>query len=167
MECELCGRKIQGRGIKVRIEGVIMRVCSECAKYGTPVKESRPIRLAVRKVRTRPVKASTRRRPEEEFEIVEDYATRIREAREMLGLTRELLARQIGEKESVIRRIEHGQLVPPIWLAQKLERVLKIKLLVPKESLEEETIEPRRRSFVLTLGDIVVFKERKEGREEA
>jgi len=104
-------------------------------------------------VRTRP----TRRR-EENYEVVEDYAERIREAREEMGLTREILARMVGEKESTIRRIESGKLTPSIDLAKKLERVLKITLLQPVseglEALREEGEE-----YYLTLGDVVEFKD--------
>jgi len=97
---------------------------------------------------------------------VEDYNIRIRKARENLGLTRELLAQELGEKESVIRRIEEGRLVPTIDMARKLERILKIKLLEPAESISYEKYVKRGRNMVLTLGDIVVIKDRKKGTEE-
>ena len=111
-----------------------------------------------------------RRIPELRYEVVEDYPRRIREARERLGFTRELLARLVGEKESVIRRIEEGTLEPTVELARKLEKVLKIKLLVPAsevvEDLELEYESERPELEELTLGDIVEIRERKKKRGE-
>ena len=92
-------------------------------------------------------------------EIVEDYAERIKDAREKMGLTRELLATMVGEKVSTIRRIETGTLEPTVTLAKKLEKVLKIKLV---EVYEEEEISSRKsysEEFEPTLGDLVEFKD--------
>jgi len=92
-------------------------------------------------------------------EIVDDYAEKIREARERIGLTREVLAAMVGEKVSTIRRIESGKLAPTIQLARKLERVLKIKLVEAYEESEEYRYSEGEEEFELTLGDIVEFKE--------
>lgn len=88
-----------------------------------------------------------------------DYAQRVRRAREEMGLTQEVLASYVGEKESVIRRIEMGKLKPTMELARRLEQVLKVKLL---ERVEEPigASQPRGRVEVL-LGDVVVIKERR------
>jgi len=92
------------------------------------------------------------------MEVVEDYARIIKEARERAGLTRDALAAVLGVKVSVIRRIEEGALTPPIDLARKMERVLKIKLV-------EEVIDERlgkggeAGAWEETLGDVAVFKE--------
>ncbi|MCD6094959.1 MAG: TIGR00270 family protein [Thermoprotei archaeon] len=167
MECELCGAKIQGRPIKIRLDGVILNVCNACAKRyskyvirDSAIQRSMPRPRRVVRIRTQP------KLRELEYEIVEDFNVRIRKAREELGLTRELLAQELGEKESVIRRIEEGRLVPTIDMARKLERILKIKLLEPAESVSYEKYVKKRGGPILTLGDIVVIKDRKKGTEE-
>ena len=153
--------------MRIRLDGVILNVCSACAKrYSKYIVRDNMTRSSMprpqRIVRTR-VQPRLR---ELEYEVVEDYNIRIRKARENLGLTRELLAQELGEKESVIRRIEEGRLVPTIDMARKLERILKIKLLEPAESISYEKYVKRGRNMVLTLGDIVVIKDRKKGTEE-
>jgi len=133
-------------------------VCRRCAsrlkapKLEMPAKKSVPAKVLKPK--------RTYREPIVEYEVVEDFAERIKEAREAMGLTRELLARLVGEKESTIRRIESGTLIPNLDLARKLERALKIVLVVesPLYGYEESSKEER---YELTLGDIVKIKKRK------
>ena len=87
---------------------------------------------------------------------MEDYADIVRKAREEMGLTRGVLARMIGEKESTIKRIEDGRLIPSINLARKLEKILKIKLLQP---VGEEEVEFTGEEAYITFGDIVEFRD--------
>ena len=83
---------------------------------------------------------------------MEDYADRVRRARQQLGWSQAVLARKIGEKENTVKRIESGRLMPTIDLARRLEKVLKIKLLEP---VVEEEFSSERANTYLTLGDIV------------
>lgn len=64
------------------------------------------------------------------YAVAEDYADLIRGARENLGMDRTALARVLGIKDSVLRNIEEGKLVPDIALAKKMEKVLGIQLLI-------------------------------------
>ncbi len=108
---------------------------------------------------SRPLRPSGMRvRGVEELEVVDDYAERIRRARERLGWSRKVLAEKVRVSENVIRRIEDGSLVPPIDLARKLEKVLGIKLLEP---VVEEYEYPSRstRYTPLTLGDVAEIRE--------
>jgi len=167
LECELCGKNIAGKATRIKIEGVLLLVCSECAKkYSEFIVRERPQRtrrVILKKSSKRPWST---RNIELDYDIVDDYSDRIREAREMLGLTRELLAREIGEKESVIRRLEAGTLIPTVSMARKLEQVLRIKLLVPRGYEEEVSVSSGRRHMELTLGDIVIIKEKKRERKK-
>ena len=110
-------------------------------------------------------KRSTADRLAERYEVVPDYAERVRRARERLGMSQEELAIRVKEKVNVIKRIEAGTLVPTVDLARRLEKVLGIKLLEPVVDEEEAGgIQPRgggRRSGEpeLTLGDIVEIRE--------
>lgn len=66
-----------------------------------------------------------------ELELVNDFPKQIKRAREKLQLTHEDLGRQIGEKVSLLQKIEIGKMVPDQVLAKKLEHILRIKLLSP------------------------------------
>ncbi|MEN3048474.1 MAG: helix-turn-helix domain-containing protein [Candidatus Caldarchaeales archaeon] len=91
----------------------------------------------------------------ERYELVEDYGEVVRRAREAKFLTREQLAELVGEKASTIRRIENGELRPSMEMARKLEKVLKVKLLV--ESTDEVLEKALRKASkqVPTLGDML------------
>jgi len=99
----------------------------------------------------------------ERYEVVEDYAERVRTARQRLGMSQRELALKVRVSENVIKRIEAGTLVPTIDLARRLERVLGVKLLEPV--VEEEYTSTtsrsrgRREEFYLTLGDIAEIRE--------
>ncbi|MCS7386465.1 MAG: multiprotein bridging factor aMBF1 [archaeon GB-1867-005] len=164
MSCELCGKPLRGRGRKVLIAGAVLTVCGECAKYGSPIMEKpKASRFTYKPTRVKSVKPrAVRRRLVEELEVVEDYAERIRAAREALGWTKEILAERVKEKVSVIRRIESGAMVPPIPLARKLESVLKVKLLVPALAPELHQPTLTSKKFELTLGDIAEIKFRRK-----
>lgn len=91
----------------------------------------------------------------ERYEFVDDLGNVVRRAREARFLTREQLAEMVGEKVSTIRRIENNELKPSFELARKLERVLKVKLLVEAtdDVLERAMSRAQRRG--LTLGDVL------------
>ncbi len=159
--CELCGALIRGSAHRVTVEGVSMMVCGRCYS-----------RLASRRAREQPrpqrppapprrvSRPAPRPKPRKDtlydrYEVVEDYAERIRRARLRLGWSQAALAQRVGEGENVIKRIEAGRLVPPIELARRLEKVLKIRLLEP---VVEEVFPASTRGaedYTLTLGDIV------------
>lgn len=71
--------------------------------------------------------------PGEDLELVEDYGEVVRRARMEMGLSQEDLAKQLNEKLTIIKKIEAEEFRPSIELARKIERVLKVKLLVPAE----------------------------------
>ncbi len=117
------------------------------AKLAPPKKEKKP----------KPSKQRVAKKKVVEEVVVEDYARRVREARERLGMSRRELGMKVGEHESVIKRIELGRLQPDLELAKKLERVLGIQLIKKVEYEEVEgtgTQIPKE----LTLGDIVVIR---------
>jgi len=140
----MCGREIDAREAKKAIvEGSLLILCPQCytrlSKQGV-VKEP-PVQTQSKQVKqTPPPKPPSRpaRRPEE-YEVVEDYATRIKNAREKLGWSQEVLAVKVGESVNTIKRIEAGKLKPSIELARKLERILGIKLLEPVVEEGEST----------------------------
>ena len=104
--------------------------------------------------------------PGEDLELVENYGELVREARIGMGLTQEELASQVGEKATVIKKIEHGEFRPSIELAKKLEKILRIRLLVPAE--EEPSSEIRRYIVKpgpaggVSLGDLLKKRQKEE-----
>jgi putative transcription factor len=167
LRCEVCGRKIHSSPIKVIIEGAKLAVCSECSKHGKTIREELTLKQgpprkplahipAKRKTATATVDITK--------EVVEGYDSKIRQAREKLGISHEELGKKINEKASVLRKIETGKMTPNNMLVTKLEHALRIKLLAPvlEEKITQEI--PKSPSRELTLGDLMQLN--KKGREE-
>ncbi len=158
MICEMCGRDVP-RLKKVVIEGVIMNVCYECAKFGKEIK-GKEIPKDVKYLPPEVVRERLERRKrrfrkdalDEEEVLVEDYADRIRKARERMGLTQEQLAKKILEKRTVISKIERGEMHPDEKLIKKLEKTLNIKL---KERVSYVYSKDDKKARALTLGDLI------------
>lgn len=177
LQCDVCGREIIGEPRKVIIEGAKMTTCSECAKLGSAFWEPEPPRVRQHTSPKRRMKASAvkgagaqNRRVSsstsafssastEEVEVIQGFGQLIKQAREKMGLTPEDLGRKIGEKESVIKKVEGEKIVPDVMLATKLERALKIKLLTKttEPKLEKTALTEISRKE-LTLGEIVNLK---------
>jgi putative transcription factor len=150
MRCEICGKKVIGRPVRVKIDGSVMQTCNECSKFGKIQKEPQKVfkpRAAPRRPRAR----------EPSYEVSEDYNTVIRMAREKKGWSREELAKNLYEKASVISRIESGKMIPDIKLARKIEKILNIKILDKIEDEQPEDLTPSRRGGT-TIGDIAMIK---------
>jgi putative transcription factor len=183
VRCEVCGRKIHSDPIRANIEGAKLTVCVECSKHGKviyPDEENPPPRSPFLTIASSPgtrfapassaAAAKTKRQPqmmqkkrqliakvEITQELVDGYAQQIRVAREKLGLSHEDLGLKISEKATVLKHVELGKMEPNNLLVSKLERILKIKLLVP---IETETPEQKMKSTSakneeMTLGDLI------------
>ena len=164
MECEICGKKIRGEPNRAIIDGVNFIVCGECAKLSSSRRgvERRPA-LRKRPLLKRPLLKHRRVKREvfEELELVEDYGPRVRKAREKFGFSREDLGRKIGERVSVLQKVEMNKMVPDQRLGRKLEHFLRIKLLV-KPSVQIAEGKPVQKPRELTLGDIVSIRKKKK-----
>jgi putative transcription factor len=164
MECEVCGKTIYGRAEKVSLDGARLYVCSSCAHF-TPTHRTyetkqQPVQSAPRKPRP-----STPRPPRQELipdnlALISDYGKRIRKAREEQGYSHEKLSRKIGERVSLLQKVETEKMVPDRSLITKLEHTLKIRLQ------ESATIQPgeipRSKLTDLTLGDIAILQKNKD-----
>ena len=94
-----------------------------------------------------------------EGEIVDDYAARIRHAREEKGLSQKDLAMQMKEKEHLIRKIENSDLIPEEDVRRKLEKALEIRLLdTPVNGGGEEG----QGKLAPTLGDLTIIRKAKK-----
>lgn len=171
MRCEVCGRKIRSDPTRALIEGAILTVCFECSKHGkkitdeeydrkyTPVKKVPPS-FSIKPIKKRKLVAKI----ELTQELVSDYATKIRKAREQLGLSHEELGKKINEKASVLSKLETGKMTPNNMLVSKLEHTLKISILVPISKDETPSVFSKSSSRELTMGDLIQFD--KKGGED-
>jgi len=141
-----------------------MVVCGNCAKLGSAYWEERPQRRVKRTAKPLPkISVSGKKQPPalaETLELVDDFSQRIRRAREGMELSHEDLGRKIGEKVSVLRKIESGKMTPDHRLAEKLQHALRVKLLVPPSEPKAPPTalsQPRE----VTLGEVVLLKKKK------
>ncbi len=153
--CEVCGSRIAGRPYRAIVDGVEMILCASCYLKLVRSGRAQPVRERPARVSSRPRSKPRRKVSLEMFDIAEDYADRIKEAREARGWSLKVLAQKLRISETMLRKIEQGKLKPSIDLAKRIEKILKIKILVPVE-FEEEYEPPPPGS--LTLGDVVVIR---------
>jgi putative transcription factor len=162
MNCEICGRRIQGKPTQISIERSVLTVCLECSRFGVPVDKKTAAKIEMSIPRPgirRPIPApaqSLRKDQLGEFLLVDDFGPAIRKARESIGMTREDFAKKLGEKDSVIRRVESGEMYPTAELMGKIERLLKIRLKATVDtSVKGSAPSPSN----LTLGDVAILRE--------
>ncbi|MEM4202652.1 MAG: multiprotein bridging factor aMBF1 [Candidatus Methanomethylicaceae archaeon] len=160
MNCEICGKKILTKPIQISIERSILTVCQECSRYGTGVDKKTAFNIQQKLIKP-PSKIKpkiVKKAKFDEFVLVDNFGELIRRGRVSLGISREEFAKKLGEKESVIRRIEAGEMYPPADLISKIERLLKITLRAKiDESFKGDLPSPSS----LTLGDVAILKEGK------
>ncbi len=150
MKCEVCGR--EARLKRTLIEGVEMMACEECSKYGKVLPERKKV---VIKKPKKIVPYSKDVFENMNKELVPEWGTKIREARERKGLTREELGAKVGEKTTTIAKIENEELRPPDETVKRLEKILEINLFHEVES----AIVKRKKARPLTLGDLLKNEE--------
>jgi putative transcription factor len=173
LRCEVCGSKIRGRPYTVIIEGARLTVCTECSKHGKIVVEEAKPKIAPLKPKTMhphltvPSKKPSKTTVETAQELVENFDSKIRQARERLGISHEELGKKISEKVSLLRKLETGKMKPDNVLAVKLEHALKIKLLAPasEEKIPQAKI-PNTLTRELTLGDLIQLNKKDKEKEE-
>ncbi len=152
MTCELCGAEVQ-RTKMVTIEGTTLSVCQSCAKFGDETGVPIRKRPGVPQEILRRLEARTRRmtvrdvyKTEGEDVLVDDYAERIRKAREKKGWKQ----LDLGTK---VNKLESGVMIPQDSMVKKLERALDIKLREkPEAPATKKAAEVAR---PLTLGDLM------------
>lgn len=142
MRCEMCGNESECHDAIV--EGVMLKVCNECGKYGKAIKiEHREI-----------IESKEIVFKENIEEVVDNYSMIVKEAREKLGLKQEEVAFKIAEKESIIHAIESGKLRPSLDVARKLEKFFHINLVeIYKE--EKKTKKINFKDTDVTIGDLI------------
>jgi len=119
----------------IEIDGAIFTVCYKCVKLGKPIISTNTSPENIQKPNK--IKISNNKPTnnfyDSDFEIVKDFSTLIRKAREQKKLSQEELGSKLNEKPSVIRTLESGKLKPTDILAKKIERFLNLKILITSE----------------------------------
>ena len=146
MNCEMCGRNIENP-YDVNVEGVVMQLCKNCIRFGTIINKPKSI-----------IKANKIEIKKDEITeiIAEDFFIKIKNARESRQLMQKDLAKEIGVKESLIHKIESGNMEPGLDLAKKFEKYLNIRLI---EKQKEELSKIKSNKNTLTIGDILNIKQ--------
>lgn len=142
-----------------------MIVCQKCAKLGSISWEMQTPQRGKKLVKPKSPLTLTPKKKQspklvEEVELVYDFSSRVRQGREKMGINHEDLGKKIGEKVSVLRKIESGKMTPDHKLAAKLEHTLRVKLLVPPSEPKTPSARlstPRETTF----GDLVRVKKKK------
>lgn len=182
MRCEICGKEVAEKGTMIEVDGAKLLVCGQCRKFGGENKPrrgkpnptsfsppsshvgqpraspSQPLAKMPRKPPKRFIEPrAARERMEKpapaEYELVEDYPQKIKQSREALGLNQSELANRIGEKLSIVQKLETGKIRPPDVIIDKLTRVLRTTLRAP---VEDDSIphDFEKASVELTIGDV-------------
>ncbi len=146
--CDMCGKS--ENLVKALVEGVEMNVCRACAGFGKVLEQPQAFRRSFQKYQkpAEPVIIEA---------VMDDYAEKIKQAREKRKLNQEEFARFLTERESLLTSIEAGRQKPTIELAKKLEKLLNIQLI---EMIKEEPMqkEEARKKGPLTIGDMLQMK---------
>jgi len=159
MQCDMCGKDTDL--FITEIEGSQMKVCEKCSSHGKVIKRivvEQP-RVEQKKVQGVVSKVQAPASDKETIQIiVPDFAKRVKDAREKLGLKQEDFAKLINEKQNHIHNIETGHFEPDVNIARKLERALKITLIEERILVRER---PGKVSTEdLTIGDMITIKRR-------
>ena len=144
MICEMCGKET-GVIKKTDVEGSILSLCPDCAKFGTEIQPEprggsrggggRSVPSAGSSVEDRLVQRQKRMQSRNIFsegssrELREDYHKVIQQARQAMNLNQEELARKLNERKSIINKLETKSIKPDNKLIRKLEKALNIELM--------------------------------------
>lgn len=158
--CEMCGKSVGTR--RYMVEGTVMNLGLECAKYGTPMDAPAPTgsKAAVQQGLERREQRMTSRNVYDAGDstyMVEDYGPRIHKAREAKGWTHEQLGNKVSARVPELKHIEAGKLRPSDAVAKKIERELGITLYEKVEGPAPVVSGAKKPagSGALTIGDLL------------
>lgn len=131
MQCEMCGNSVGTR--RYMVEGTVMNLGLECARYGTPLDAPAPVgtKASMQQGLERREQRMASRNVYDTADttvMVEDYGPRIHKAREAKGWSHEQLGNKVSARVPELKHIEAGKLRPSDAVAKKMERELGITL---------------------------------------
>lgn len=132
--CEISGKEVDEVTVRI-IGGAELHVCEEYSHLGEPLNGEEG------------EEEKSGSEPQEDADrpprLVEDYDTRVSEAREQSGLTPDELSERLNIEAETLRSIEAGSDYPSSTARVQLEQFLNITLIEGNESNTED-IEPNR-----------------------
>jgi len=150
--CPACARRIRGEQLRL-----IQKTKAQIPLTEPPRTEKKRKRV---RTKSQPIEKSVM-----EYELVEDFGTRIKKAREELGLKIEHIAKAINIKTSTLSKIEAGKIVPSYEVARALEKTLDVKIIIRGTSeISIGRIEQSGPPPPITLGELANLKEKKRRR---
>ncbi len=149
---------------KVVIEGVLLGVCAECAKFGTEAEKGRHAPAGPQPVIEQRLERREKRQKQRDVYsdggqevLVDDYGARVRNARSRTGMTQKELASKLNEKLTVVSKVESGVVRPDEKLIRKLQKELGIVLKeTPPPDVDVKSTSSGLGS--LTLADLIKMK---------
>jgi putative transcription factor len=151
----MCGK--EAPLYKAKVEGSVLDVCEGCARFGEVIRA--PQRRHAEAPQRRPMPIPKRK---EIIQVItDDYANKVRTARERMGLTQEEFSKRLNERWSEMQKIESGKMKPSIETARKLEKLLGISIVEEHGEGGDIPIEnekPNKNEF--TLGDFIKTKKK-------
>ncbi|MCR8432960.1 MAG: helix-turn-helix domain-containing protein [Crenarchaeota archaeon] len=165
--CEICGRPVHGKKFYV-FQDIELLLCEICAKQ-LRAKEivAAPDTLTPRKLKDdtrKTVMELPKQQPKElEYDYVKGFGDLIRNARIKKGLKPEKLAMILGISPSYLLKIEREKVKPELHLAQRIEKVLNVRILVRVDTKSLSlTSELKDEPKPFTLGDILLIEKPKK-----
>ena len=144
--CELCGKSVDEL-TTTKVSGAELDVCQDCTQHGTALEDNSEDSNTSTKYSTssssstssgRQTNSSSRSQNTDNrnktdgyddlSELALNYGELIQDARNMEGINRDELARDLGIKSSHLKNIEDKKTQPNVELQQKIERRLGIDL---------------------------------------
>ena len=127
----MCGKKVGTR--RYMVEGTVMNLGLECAKYGTALDAPAPVGSQA-SIHQNLERRATKAAPKSVFEgesrvLVDGYGPLIHKAREAKGLSLDQLGNKVSARVPELKHIESGKLRPGDDLTKRLEKELGITLL--------------------------------------
>ena len=153
--CDICGK--DENLFRAEIEGTKLNVCENCAKHGeviAPIKNQ--TEKESRKQQMHEIKEEEKKNLI--YMVNPEFHSIIRNKRSKLGLDQKEFAKKISEKESVVQKMETGDLKPSLKLARKLEMILGVKLIEAYEEEKEFSAKTETKEF--TIGDILKIRKK-------
>tara|TARA_Y100000310_G_scaffold243456_2_gene247947 strand:+ start:4187 stop:4642 length:456 start_codon:yes stop_codon:yes gene_type:complete len=151
----MCGANSQKLDTVI-VEGTILNACEKCKGYGNSVevKKSTLQEDVFRQKVPRKIYVEDKVR----F-VIEGAGRIIKSARDEGELTQKQFAKMVGIKESMVHKIETSMMKPEISVANKIEKILDVKIVEDYED-SEKSIPFNLEDGNLTVGDLVKFKKR-------
>ncbi len=146
--CQLCGQNSDELK-KTNVEGAVLKVCNDCTDMGKVIEKS--------KVKKKKKRRRTRTRRKDQV-LASNYGEKVKSARESRKLSISELADKLNEKNSLIKKVERGELKPDKTLASKLSNALEITLYVNPEVSDYDT-PSKGDTRKATLGDVAELKD--------